>query len=139
MGNCLVGNKVVAHDHEDEAPESRLEPAIRVDGGKNKKEKVKKSVSFKLKEEDDDEVFRDNRPRDGDSSESAVLRVRVVVTREELKQILKYTQDHKFSSAEQLLSALKLRNRSVSEARIGDRGFDSNNRRLHLESIPEGR
>ncbi|KAL3754480.1 hypothetical protein ACJRO7_001679 [Eucalyptus globulus] len=138
MGNCLVSNKVIARDHEDEISQSKLEPAIRVHGGKNKNEKMKKSVSFKLKD-NVDEVVRDNRPHIGESSKSGVLRVRVLVTKEELKQILKNTQDRKFSSVEQLLSASKLRNRSISEVRIGDRGFDGNNRRLHLESIPEGR
>ncbi|KAL3741264.1 hypothetical protein ACJRO7_016835 [Eucalyptus globulus] len=126
MGNCLVSNKVFARGHEDGVSQSKLEPAIRVDGGKNKNEKMKKSVCFKLKE-DDDEVVGDNRP---------CIR-RWLVTKEELKQILKHTQDRKFSSVEQLLSGLKLRNRSMSEVRIGDRGFDGNNRRLHLESILE--
>ncbi|KAI6697512.1 hypothetical protein NL676_017631 [Syzygium grande] len=138
MGNCLVSNKVIAQDIADEVLQSKLEPAIRVDGGKNKNEKIKKSVSFKLKE-DGDEVVRENRPRHGDYRESGVLRVRVLVTKEELRQILKHTQDHKFSSVEQLLNALQLRNRSISEVRIGDRGFDGNNQRLRLESIPEGR
>ncbi|KAF8043063.1 hypothetical protein BT93_A1417 [Corymbia citriodora subsp. variegata] len=139
MGNCSVSNKVIARDLEDEVSQSELEPAIRVDGGNNNRnEKTKKSVSFQLKEDDNDAV-RDNRPCISDSCESGVLRVRVLVTKEELKQMLKHTQDHKFSSVEQLLRALKLRNRSISQVRMGNRGFDGNNQRLHLESIPEGR
>lgn len=140
MGNCL-SNKSLAQ--EEEVPKeaevveqtkpstaSKLEPVKLVDGGQKKKKKV---VRFKL-EEDDTNVGTSS---EGDSR-SGVVRIRVVVTQKELKQILDCKEGLKYSSVEQLVNALNLRGRKISEVRTSDEdeGINSNWRPA-LESIPE--
>ncbi|XP_050248021.1 uncharacterized protein LOC126695356 [Quercus robur] len=139
MGNCL-SNKSLAQ--EEEVPKeaevveqtkpstaSKLEPVKLVDGGQKKK----KVVRFKL-EEDDTNVGTSS---EGDSR-SGVVRIRVVVTQKELKQILDCKEGLKYSSVEQLVNALNLRGRKISEVRTSDEdeGINSNWRPA-LESIPE--
>ncbi|KAJ0053566.1 hypothetical protein Pint_02044 [Pistacia integerrima] len=67
-----------------------------------------------------------------------VLRIKVVVTQEELKQILNYNKDFKYSSVEQLVTAMKLRRQSICEVGTNNDRMN-NNWRPALESIPEDR
>ncbi|KAJ0113007.1 hypothetical protein Patl1_02035 [Pistacia atlantica] len=67
-----------------------------------------------------------------------VLRIKVLVTQEELKQILNYNKDFKYSSVEQLVTAMKLRRPSICEVGTNHDRMNSNWRPA-LESIPEDR
>lgn len=80
-------------------------------------------------------VRRENRIVDVEPK-GEVLRLKVVVTQEELKQILNYKKDFKYSSVEQLVTAMKLRRRSICEVGTDEDGINSNWRPA-LESIPE--
>lgn len=82
------------------------------------------------------------RLQEGNSeTNSGVVRIKLVVTQEELKQILSYKSrsGSNFSSAEQLLSEMKImRGRSVSEVDKSDHGtIVHGSWRPTLESIPE--
>uniref|UniRef100_A0A5B7A6T3 Uncharacterized protein n=1 Tax=Davidia involucrata TaxID=16924 RepID=A0A5B7A6T3_DAVIN len=135
MGNCITTNIIVDQNEKEEprreaesiketrsVTSSELGSARPANGGK------KKMVRFKLCKEDG--VGRESH---GDSK-SGVVRIRVVVTRRELNQIL--NNESNYSSVEQLLSAMKLRSRKVSQVRINDGGMNGNWRPA-LESIPE--
>ncbi|KAB1201965.1 hypothetical protein CJ030_MR8G005347 [Morella rubra] len=105
---------------------SKLEPVkqLEADAG------TKKMVRFKLQEGEN--VDKGNRGE----SRSGVVRVRMVVTLKELKQILDSEENTKYSSMEQLVSAMKLRGRRICEVRTSDAGVNSPWRPA-LESIPE--
>ncbi|MBA0602522.1 hypothetical protein Gorai_002702, partial [Gossypium raimondii] len=97
MGNCFTNTKVVAQDDQDET--RNVIPAAGV--LETKKEKKKKVVSFKANEENN---VDSGKPKDG------VVRIRFVVTRKELKQILSSGKDlNKYSSMEEVVRAMKLR------------------------------
>ncbi|XWS64109.1 hypothetical protein CRYUN_Cryun06bG0158700 [Craigia yunnanensis] len=144
MGNCLTSNKILAENDQDEPQgcsqeeviketgkvmASNLEGAAEVaDGVEIKKKKV---VRFKLNEENNVD-----RGKQGESK-NGVVRVRLVVTQKELKQILSSRKDLKHSSMEQLIRVMKLRGTRISEAgRTSDDGFHGPWRPA-LESIPE--
>ncbi|XVE74472.1 hypothetical protein DITRI_Ditri12bG0019700 [Diplodiscus trichospermus] len=150
MGNCLTSNKVLAENDQDDpqgcrqaeaitgkVTVSNLERAVEVaDGGvKVNKKKEKKVVRFKLNEENNVD-----RGKHGESN-NGVVRIRLVVTHNELKQILSCSKDHlKHSSMEQLIKVVKLRGTRISEA---GRTIDDDDDGFHgawrpaLESIPE--
>ncbi|OMO75495.1 hypothetical protein CCACVL1_16156 [Corchorus capsularis] len=98
---------------------------IAADHGVETKVKKKKMVRFKLNEENQ-----------GDSK-NGVVRIRLVVTQKELKQILSCRKDLKQqnSSMEQLIKVMKLRGIRVSDDDHED-GFHGGWRPA-LESIPE--
>ena len=151
MGNCLrsSSNKVLAEDIDEQ--ESKMELAQTLapkefEHGRDAKKKNR--VSFKLQEEEEDRHRHRDRDRDRDlcgtrrnsgNSRSGVVRIRMVVTQEELKQILDYKKsDSKFSSVEQLLREMRLRGRSVFqvEKNYGNCGINGSWSPA-LESIPE--
>ncbi|KAF5746068.1 hypothetical protein HS088_TW06G00233 [Tripterygium wilfordii] len=130
MGNCLTSNKIQVEEETIEPqmlPMSRSEVKKNVEGDKIKK----KIVRFKLQEQGSvDEGGR------GESTDGAV-RIRVVLTKQELKLILNCKQDFKDSSLEQFINAMKSRKRiNILEARTSDGGFNGNWRPA-LESISE--
>ncbi|KAF5726448.1 hypothetical protein HS088_TW22G00126 [Tripterygium wilfordii] len=132
MGNCFTSNKIQVQE-ETIDPQvlqgSRSEIKKNVEGENIKK---KKMVRFKLQEQGScvDEGGH------GQSKDGAV-RIRVLLTKEELKQILNCKQGFKDSSLEQFLNVMKLRKRiGILEARRSDGGFNGNWRPT-LESIPE--
>lgn len=140
MGNCLISNnKVSAQDHEKhesdneaQATQHTITPIM------SSKKKKKKTVRFKLQEDEDDSGRAIKNGRH-DESKSGVVRIRLVVTQEELKQLLNYKKDSvsNSSSVEQLLSSLKSRSgRRVSADQIGTSTTDESWRPI-LESIPE--
>ncbi|XWS20177.1 hypothetical protein CRYUN_Cryun31cG0077700 [Craigia yunnanensis] len=148
MGNCLTRNKILAQKDQDEpqgcrqaevigetgkVTASNLEGAAEVaDGVKKKKKKKKKVVvRFKLNEENNVDGGKQGESKNG------VVRIRLVVTQKELKQILSSRKDLKHSSMDQLIRVMKLRGTRISEAgRTSDDGFHGAWRPA-LDSIPE--
>ncbi|XVF85663.1 hypothetical protein PTKIN_Ptkin17bG0134400 [Pterospermum kingtungense] len=135
MGNCLTSNnKIQAENDQDEAIKETgkvitgLEGAAEVADGvmtKKKKKQKKKIVRFKLDEENYVDGGKQGETKNG------VVRIRVVVSQEELRQILSSRKDLKQSSMEELVRVMKLRGTRVSED-----GFHGAWRPA-LESIPE--
>ncbi|XP_038999432.1 uncharacterized protein LOC120124958 [Hibiscus syriacus] len=141
MGNCFTINKIVSQNGQDKANEavkementtvSNMEEAAdersESDGVNMKKMmKKKKMVRFKLNDDGSGEQGE---------SKNGVVRIRLVVTQEELKQIiLSSGKDLMQPSMEQLTRVLKLRGVRVS----GDDGDEFHGGwRPALESIPE--
>ncbi|GAV91120.1 DUF4228 domain-containing protein [Cephalotus follicularis] len=137
MGNCLTSNcKIVAQEEINHEPSSELDesnqtiqlapyPTKRTCGNE------KKMVRFKL--EDERNVDRERHGK----SKDEVVRIRVVVTKKELKHILSYKKDFKCSSVEELVTAIKLSGRLISHVNE-TREEDVNDAwRPALESIPE--
>lgn len=142
MGNCLTSNnKILAENDEEEGTQGRCQAeamkATNLGGAEIKKKKVKKVVRFKLDEENNN---GDRGNELDDQSKNGVVRIRVVVSQEELKQILSSRKDLKQSSMEQLVRIMKSR---VSEAAGRRRSGNDNDDGFHgawrpeLESIPE--
>ncbi|KAK6252061.1 hypothetical protein QUC31_013781 [Theobroma cacao] len=145
MGNCLTSNKIVAQNDQPEpqgcraevivetgkVTASKLEGAeVAADGGE--KIKKKKMVRFKLNEESNADRGRQAESKDG------VVRIRLVVTQKELKQILSSRKDLKHTSAEGLIRVMKLRGIRISEGgRTSDDDGFHGGWRPALESIPE--
>ncbi|GMN58156.1 hypothetical protein TIFTF001_027249 [Ficus carica] len=126
MGNCLASNnKVLAEDDEQV---------------KNANKINKKRVRLRLQEERSEigggNFGGNNNIKNGESKSNGAVRIKLVVTQEELKQILSYKNGgSKFSLVEQLLSEMKLR-RSVLEVGNIDRTVNESWSPV-LESIPE--
>lgn len=104
-------------------PLSKLEPARRDEG-------MKKKARFKIHDD------RGARGSHGNST-SGTRRIRLVVTKEELKMMVSYKNDAQHTSLAQLLSYMKLREKRLSEAEEHDGAMNS--WRPALESIPEDR
>ncbi|OIW08429.1 hypothetical protein TanjilG_03105 [Lupinus angustifolius] len=119
MGNCMRNNKISAQDHENhETTVESCEKAIvdkikgsslsKIEAPRVQKEqelKKKKKVRFNI--ENDDEG-------DG-NSRRGVMRIKVVMTQQELKRMLNCKKDEQHIPLEQLLSAVKLRGGIISE------------------------
>ncbi|EOY01467.1 Uncharacterized protein TCM_011341 [Theobroma cacao] len=89
-------------------------------------------VRFKLNEESNADRGRQAESKDG------VVRIRLVVTQKELKQILSSRKDLKHTSAEGLIRVMKLRGIRISEGgRTSDDDGFHGGWRPALESIPE--
>lgn len=99
---------------------------LQVDGGHKKK-----MVRFKLQE--DDNVGGGS--TEGDSR-SGVVRIRVVVTLKELKQILDSKESSKYSSVEELVREMNLKGRRICRSRTSYGPID-NSQGPALESISE--
>ncbi|XP_061336612.1 uncharacterized protein LOC133283727 [Gastrolobium bilobum] len=135
MWKCLRNNQISAqdqdHDNEGKKVEkiktssssSKLETARREDS-------MKKKVRFKI---------QDDRGGEGSASNSTSdpVRIRLVVTKEELKRMLSYknVNDAQLTSLGQLLSDMKLREKTLSQIEENDGSINS--WRPALESIPE--
>ncbi|XP_061350340.1 uncharacterized protein LOC133295518 [Gastrolobium bilobum] len=139
MGNCLKNNKISAQDHEN-INETPLEPSeAKVDQIKTspsskleaprRGQRMKKKIRFKI--EKDDEGDRGS----NGNSKSGTVRIRMVMTQQELKRMLRCKDDAQHTSLEQLLGVMKLRGGRISEACEYD--GDINSWRPALESIPE--
>ncbi|XP_021907412.1 uncharacterized protein LOC110821774 [Carica papaya] len=143
MGNCLTRNNRViaedddAHDHghnkarHDKQETITEQQALTEAGGDEKK-----MVAFKLRQEEN--------ANGASIFDNGVVRVRIVMTREELKQILscsrKEEEQEESCTVERLLSELK-RLREHEKISDGERtineGFINGGWRPTLESIPE--
>ncbi|KAL5573325.1 hypothetical protein UlMin_022922 [Ulmus minor] len=134
MGNCVItsNNKVLAEENGDDPkqePSREEEPStLKGSNGGNKK----KTVRFKLKDQDEE-------ISGGRDSKSRVVRIKLVVTQEELKQLLDHKDGSRHTGVEELLNVVKLRGRRVLE--VNQSGFGSEifngSWRPALESIPE--
>ncbi|KAJ1389237.1 hypothetical protein SESBI_38449 [Sesbania bispinosa] len=127
MGNCLRKNQILAQDEDEEGKRdekikgtslSKLEKARR-------EGIMKKKVRFKVE--------------DHSSSSSGGMRIRLVVTKGELKRVLRNknigNNDAQHTSLAQLLSEMRLREKRVSTI---EENYESlNSWRPALESIPE--
>ncbi|XP_020238214.1 uncharacterized protein LOC109817390 [Cajanus cajan] len=130
---CMRNNQVSAQDENEEGKKKveemkvfssfKLEPAKR-------KDCLKKKVRFEL---------QDNEGGSDGNSRSGPVRIRLVVTKQELKRMLrnKNENDLQYTSLEHLLSDMVLREKRVCE--IGKYGGSINSWRPALESIPEER
>ncbi|KAF3443689.1 hypothetical protein FNV43_RR13379 [Rhamnella rubrinervis] len=157
MGNCLRSNKVLAEDHadalmpkEEEAVKEETRQAIcststsssSPSKQESKKEgKKKKVVRFRLHEDEEEkEENKENINQNISSgySNSGAVRIKLVLTRQELKQVVDFMNgsdlDDHSSSVQQFFSVIKSRGQRVSEAR---EGLDNGSWRPVLESIAE--
>lgn len=117
---CLRNNQVSAQDEKEEG--KKVEKIKTLSCG------MKKKVRFKI---------QDCEGSTHGDSRSGRVRIRLVVSKEELKRMLrnKNENDAQHTSLEQLLSDMILREKRVSE--IGKFGGSINSWRPDLESIPE--
>ncbi|EEF38198.1 uncharacterized protein LOC8274834 [Ricinus communis] len=152
MGNCLTSNnrsnKLVSqinHEQQETAKTARRRRRRR-----SVSPPERKTVRFSLHEEgksNEDQGARECKEGGGGSgsgSSSSRVRIRVVVTKEELREIILMSnkKDFNFSSAEQLVKAVRLRDHRMRIRRLiniqtsyddGDNGCW----KPTLESIPE--
>ncbi|KAJ4730032.1 DUF4228 domain-containing protein [Melia azedarach] len=132
MGNCLTSEKARALNQEQgvaeaEAREVEEMKSMRAFDDGKKKEKMMMKFRLAAGEGNDHGVEREK---------VGVVRIKVVVTREELEQILNCDEcDLKQSSMEKLVTAMNLRGRRINEVRRNDN--NRGNWRPALESIPE--
>ncbi|KAK7312714.1 hypothetical protein VNO77_36798 [Canavalia gladiata] len=101
MGNCLRNNKISAQDHENY--QTPIEAPWR-------EQSMEKKVRFKIQ----------NDVNEGDGGchgnvRSGTVRIRLVMTQEELKRMLSCKDVAQNTSLEQLLGAVKLRGGKFSE------------------------
>lgn len=136
MGNCIANNKILSQDHHESYIETKVDQMKTSSSSSKletprKKQCIEKKVRFKI--ENDDEDVRES---DG-NCRSGTVRIRVVMTQEELKKLLSCKDDSQHTSLEQLLGAMKLRGGKISK--VGEYDGDINSWRPALESIPEDR
>lgn len=159
MWNFLRSKKVSAEVHEDEHP--KKEEAVRVheqtqQAISSSEGKKKKVVRFRSHE---DEELREEENKSGggkqniynitnhgtsggDSRSNGVVKIKLVLTRAELKQVMNYMSgygdDH--SSVQHLLRVIKSKGRKVSEAENNSgahKGLVNGSWKPILETIPE--
>ncbi|TKY66968.1 hypothetical protein E2542_SST09859 [Spatholobus suberectus] len=135
MGNCLRNNKISSQDHENyEAPviEANVEQVKTLSLSKlealRMEQSMKKKVRFKIQ----NDTYEGERRSHGHSRS---VRIRVVMTQEELKRMLRFKDEAQHTSLEQLLDAVKLRGGRISE--VGVYGEGMNSWKPSLDSIPE--
>ncbi|CAN4104789.1 unnamed protein product [Withania somnifera] len=120
MGNCMGSSRahVVVHHDEEAQSDEELAQKPKEQSIFNKR---RKNIRFSVVDADDDEK------KEGKGKEmmmkKGVVRIKVVVTQEELKQILNGQLD--FSSRDEVLRRIKIASRGTSAR--------SNNRRLLCE------
>ncbi|CAK7348971.1 unnamed protein product [Dovyalis caffra] len=153
MGNCFISSsKIVSQNakfkqRSHEADQWIINETKRIPSMSSKMEHLKhvqggkaKMVRFSLSEEVNN-VDEDGEVGDGTTSKGGgAVRIRVVVTKEELKQILSFRESINNSSVEQLISSLRLRERSwTDQVGSSDGGIMSTGSwKPVLGSIPEG-
>ncbi|KAI4331048.1 hypothetical protein MLD38_029276 [Melastoma candidum] len=155
MGNCIANNRVVSREAEDEDPRAPFtketkgaDLAFTQGGGGGgqggsvaKKKKMEKRVSFKLEDDGDKEGVAGGEKRgDLGNRKGVTRRVKVVVTKEELRRILEYAErssspDSSSSGLEELIMSLRS---SRSGGRVCSNG-DGNALSPGLECIPQHR
>ncbi len=146
MGNCLSNKSLALVKKEEELPseaemveqtEPTFTPSSKLEASVKSVETKKKKKMVRFKLEEDNNVG--GRRSDHSASRSGVVRIRVVVSKKELKEILDCKEGFKYSSVEQLVNAMKLRGRRISEVRTSttDQGGINSSWKPDLESIPE--
>jgi len=137
MGNCLTNNKILAHDdHESYNDEQAKVEKMDMSSSKKFEERprkercMKKNKKVRFEIQNDEEVDRGR--SDGNSRS---VRIRVVMTQEELKKMLLSSKDENDNTTlEQLLGVMKLRGGKICKRDLGVCSW-----RPALESIPEDR
>ncbi|KAK2424383.1 hypothetical protein QL285_034750 [Trifolium repens] len=128
MGNCLRKNQISSsQDHENEEITKRVEKMKRT----RREDSLKKKVRFKVQ-------YGNKSDYDGNSSTNGILRIRLVVSKEELKRVLSNKNIEngvKNTTLEDLLKDMKLKEKNVSKIEEVDVGL--NCWRPDLDSIPE--
>ncbi|CAL5200543.1 unnamed protein product [Lathyrus oleraceus] len=117
MGNCLIKNQISSKQDENED----IKRVMKMKTPKREEDGMKRKVRFKI--------------QDGNSS---IMRIKVVVSKEELKRVLRNKNIEngvKNSSLEELLNDMKLKEKSVAKIEEVDGGL--NCWRPDLDSIPE--
>lgn len=131
MGNCLANNKIIAQDdHESYSDEqAKVEKKMEMSSSKKfearpRKERcMKKNKKVRFEIQNDEEVDR-----------GRSVRIRVVMTQEELKKMLSSKDENDDTTLEQLLGVMKLRG-----GKFCKRDLSVCSWRPALESIPEDR
>jgi len=123
MGNCIRKNQISSAQYENE--EIKKVEKMKAPNSSRREDSMKKKVRFKI--------------QDGNSSTSGFMRIKLVVSKEELKRVLNNKNIEngvKNTSLEELLKDMKLKEKSVSRVEeIDDGVLDS--WRPALDSIPE--
>ncbi|MED6196580.1 hypothetical protein PIB30_048799 [Stylosanthes scabra] len=135
MWSCMRNSKVSAEDTDEKKEpvkkRSSSKPAQREESMKKKKKKKVKKVRFEISDD------RGENGNDGDCT-SGTRRIRLVVTKEELRRMVMEKDAQQYASLEQLLKDMKMREKrksEVEEEHDDDGGMNS--WRPGLESIPE--
>ncbi|KAL3509754.1 hypothetical protein ACH5RR_029155 [Cinchona calisaya] len=138
MGNCITKKALLAENQKIDQPREAKKQDMKTSAGrssafrsaKNVENKKEKSVSFMLHQED----ANNTRGINSRETKKGVVRIRLVLTQNELNQILNGELKH--SSSEQLLNLIKSRSKRVSPD--GSNDADKNKNWMPaLESIPE--
>ncbi|XP_020234182.1 uncharacterized protein LOC109814224 [Cajanus cajan] len=142
MGNCLRSNKISAQDHGEnyETTPSKVEKIIKVPPSSkleaprvDQSSIMKKKVRFNIIENDGS---YEGGERGSGKGNCRSVRIRVVMTQEELKRMLRCKDEAHHTSLEELLDAVRLRGGRISEVgECGDERMDS--WKPSLDSIPE--
>ncbi|AES67240.1 hypothetical protein MtrunA17_Chr2g0322651 [Medicago truncatula] len=129
MGNCIRKNQISSAQYENE--EIKKVEKMKAPKSSRREDSLKKKVRFKIQD--------GNKGNDGNSSTSGIMRIKLVVSKEELKRVLSNKNIEngvKNTSLEELLKDMKLKEKSVSRVEeIDDGGLDS--WKPALDSIPE--
>jgi hypothetical protein len=129
MGNCLRKNQISSsQDHENEEITKRVEKMKKT----RREDNLKKKVRFKVQDGNKGSDY------DGNSSTNGILRIKLVVSKEELKRVLSNKNIEngvKNTTLEELLKDMKLKEKNVSKIEEVDVGLNS--WRPDLDSIPE--
>ncbi|XP_027344202.1 uncharacterized protein LOC113856546 [Abrus precatorius] len=134
MWNCCMRNNQIST--QDENGESKKVEHIKTSSWSKtakREDNMKKKVRFKVQDN------KGGKGRLGINSTNVPVRIRLMVTKEELKMMLsnKNENDAQHTSLEQLLRDMMLREKSVLE--IEENGGSINSWRPALESVPEDR
>jgi hypothetical protein len=134
MGNCLTNNKILAQDdHENYNDQAKVEkmktssPSVKFEARPRNEKcmKNKKKVRF--------DIQNDKGDKGGDgNSRSGTMRIRVVMTQEELKKMLSCKDEYENNTLEQLLGVMKLRGGKICKHDLNVYSW-----KPALESIPE--
>ncbi|KAJ7008616.1 hypothetical protein NC653_007320 [Populus alba x Populus x berolinensis] len=137
MGNCVTSSKIVSQNEETATSlvSSKIERHKHAEGGK--------ATTVRLGLDEEVNVGKDGEMGETTTSKGGgAVRIRVLVTREELKQILDFRKNINYSSVEQMIGALRLRERRTDQAGASSDGgviMSSSNWKPVLGSIPEER
>ncbi|KAJ8763716.1 hypothetical protein K2173_003498 [Erythroxylum novogranatense] len=128
MGNCLANNGIVI------PPNAKLEQ--RSAGKMTEQGSLSPGGGKSKKEHQGGKLVIDNNGHDDRFTRDGALRVKVVMTKKELKELLKHLKSNDNYSVEQLVSAMSLRSGGRTNNYIENGGVYGS-WKPDLESIPE--
>ncbi|KAI4325087.1 hypothetical protein MLD38_030514 [Melastoma candidum] len=152
MGNCIANNRVMSREADEEGPRTPFtevqshgaDVALKQGGGGGgsivkKKNKMEKRVSFKLEDDGKEQAVGGEKRGDLRNGKGATRRVKVVVTKEELRRILEYAERSSRPGSSSSLEELIM---SLRSSRSGGRACSNGGGDVlspGLECIPEHR